>query len=81
MFAPRPSDPRRRSSASRPLIAIAVVLLVWAWVAAFITLLGGQIVAHFQRWVLEEETGESIDLESRPLRGIEEQGKPSEGAV
>jgi membrane protein len=36
-------------------IAIAVVLLVWGWVAAFITILGGEVASHFQTMVLEGE--------------------------
>ena len=34
-------------------IAIAVVLLVWGWVAALITILGGEMASHFQTMVLE----------------------------
>lgn len=39
-------------------IAIAVVLLAWGWVAAFITILGGEIASHFQTIVLE---GNAVD--------------------
>jgi len=37
-------------------IAIAVVLLAWGWVAAFITILGGEMASHFQTMVLEGKT-------------------------
>src|SRR5207249_2226442 len=62
-------------------IGVAVVLLVWAWVAAFIALFGGQIVAHFQPRALEEETPENVGPESRRSRGVGEQGKPSGDAM
>ena len=42
-------------------IAIAVVLLVWCWVAAFITILGGEIASHFQAMVLEEAPATVVD--------------------
>ena len=48
-------------------IAIAVVLLAWGWVAAFITILGGEMASHFQTMVLE---GKTMDRErdARPNR-------------
>ena len=42
-------------------IAIAVVLLAWAWVAAFITILGGETASHFQAMVLEGATAKAVD--------------------
>jgi len=42
-------------------IAIAVVLLAWAWVAAFITILGGEMASHFQAMVLEGAAAKTVD--------------------
>ena len=42
-------------------IAIAVVLLAWAWVAAFITILGGETASHFQSMVLEGVAAKTVD--------------------
>jgi membrane protein len=42
-------------------IAIAVVLLVWGWVAAFITILGGEIASHVQMMVLEGSPAGTVD--------------------
>jgi membrane protein len=42
-------------------IAIAVVLLAWAWVTAFITILGGESASHFQSMVLERAAAKTVD--------------------
>ncbi len=57
-------------------IAIAVVLLVWGWVAAFITILGGEICSHFQTMVVEGAAAKSVDRKRMHLRKVESpQGK------
>ena len=52
-------------------IAIAVVLLVWGWVAAFITILGGEIASHFQTMVLEGAAAKTIDRKRENLKKID----------
>lgn len=49
-------------------IAIAVVLLVWCWVAAFITILGGEIASHFQSMILEKSPAKAVDRKRLHLR-------------
>jgi membrane protein len=51
-------------------IAIAVVLLVWAWVAAFIAILGGEMASHFQTMVLEGAGAKTVDRKSMHLRNV-----------
>ena len=52
-------------------IAIAVVLLVWGWVAAFITILGGEIASHFQTMVLEGAGAKTVDRKRMHLRNVD----------
>jgi len=51
-------------------IAIAVVLLVWGWVAAFITILGGEMASHFQTMVLEGAGAKTVDRKRMHLRNV-----------
>jgi membrane protein len=51
-------------------IAIAVVLLVWGWVAAFITILGGEMASHFQTMVLEGAGAKTVDRKRIHLRNV-----------
>ena len=51
-------------------IAIAVVLLVWGWVAAFITILSGEIASHFQTMVLEGAGAKTVDRKRMHLRNV-----------
>jgi membrane protein len=53
-------------------IAIAVVLLVWGWVAAFITILGGEMASHFQTMVLEGAGAKTVDRKRMHLRNVKE---------
>ena len=51
-------------------IAIAVVLLVWGWVAAFITILSGEMASHFQTMVLEGAGAKTVDRKRMHLRNV-----------
>ena len=51
-------------------IAIAVVLLVWGWVAAFITILSGEMASHFQTMVLEGAGAKMVDRKRMHLRNV-----------
>ena len=51
-------------------IAIAVVLLVWGWVAAFIAILGGEMASHFQTMVLEGARAKSVDRKRMHLKNV-----------
>ena len=51
-------------------IAIAVVLLVWGWVAAFITILSGEMASHFQTMVLEGAGAKAVDRKRMHLRNV-----------
>jgi len=51
-------------------IAIAVVLLVWGWVAALITILGGEMASHFQTMVLEGAGPQSVDRKRMHLKSV-----------
>ncbi len=51
-------------------IAIAVVLLVWGWVAAFITILSGEMASHFQTMVLEGAGARTVDRKRMHLRNV-----------
>jgi membrane protein len=51
-------------------IAIAVVLLVWGWVAAFIAILGGEMASHFQTMVLEGAGAKAVDRKRMHLRNV-----------
>jgi membrane protein len=51
-------------------IAIAVVLLVWGWVAAFIAILGGEMASHFQTMVLEGAGAKSVDRKRMHLKNV-----------
>ncbi len=51
-------------------IAIAVVLLVWGWVAAFITILGGEVSSHFQTMVVEGAAAKTVDRKRMHLRKV-----------
>lgn len=51
-------------------IAIAVVLLVWGWVAAFIAILGGEFASHFQTMVLEGAGARSVDRKRMHLKNV-----------
>jgi membrane protein len=51
-------------------IAIAVVLLVWGWVAALITILGGEMASHFQTMVLEGAAPQSVDRKRMHLKSV-----------
>jgi uncharacterized BrkB/YihY/UPF0761 family membrane protein len=51
-------------------IAIAVVLLVWGWVAAFIAIFGGEIASHFQAMVLEGAGAKSVDRKRMHLKNV-----------
>lgn len=53
-------------------IAIAVVLLVWSWVAAFITILGGEISSHFQTMVIEGAPAKIVDRKRMHRKKVEE---------
>jgi membrane protein len=53
-------------------IAIAVVLLVWGWVAAFITILSGEMASHFQTMVLEGARAKTVDRKRMHLRNVKE---------
>ena len=54
-------------------IAIAVVLLVWAWVAAFIAILGGEMASHFQTMVLEGAEAKAVDRKRMHLKTVKDQ--------
>ncbi len=51
-------------------IAIAVVLLVWGWVAAFIAILGGEMASHFQTMVLEGAGAKTVDRKRMHLKNV-----------
>lgn len=54
-------------------ISISVVLLVWCWVAAFITILGGEMASHFQTMVLEGARAKDVDRKRMHLRSVQKQ--------
>jgi membrane protein len=51
-------------------IAIAVVLLAWGWVAAFIAILGGETASHFQAMVLEGAGAKTVDRKRMHLKNV-----------
>jgi membrane protein len=51
-------------------IALAVVLLAWGWVAAFIAILGGEMASHFQTMVLEGAGAKTVDRKRMHLRNV-----------
>jgi membrane protein len=56
-------------------IAIAVVLLAWAWVTAFITILGGEMASHFQAMVLDGAAAKTVDRKRMHRKSLEELDK------
>lgn len=42
-------------------LAIVIILVLWAWIVSAILLLGGEIVSHVQRMILEGQTPEEVE--------------------
>jgi membrane protein len=42
-------------------LAIVIILVLWAWIVSAILLLGGEVVSHVQRMILEGKTPEEVE--------------------
>lgn len=42
-------------------IAVAIIILFWAWIVALIALFGGEIASHYQMMILEGKSGEDVE--------------------
>jgi membrane protein len=42
-------------------LAIVIILIIWAWIVAGITIFGGEVVSHIQTIMLEREPAEDAE--------------------
>ncbi|MDQ3035667.1 MAG: YihY/virulence factor BrkB family protein [Myxococcota bacterium] len=42
-------------------LAIVIMLMVWAWIVALITLIGGEVASHYQMLIVEGMSPEDVD--------------------
>jgi membrane protein len=53
-------------------LAIVIVLLIWAWLGAFITLFGGEVASHYEQIVLEGKSFEEVEEAHEKRKGAPE---------
>lgn len=56
-------------------LAIVIILMVWAWIVAFITLFGGELASHLRMMVFEKQAPEQVEGHHKERSG---QGQPSQ---
>lgn len=54
-------------------LAVAIIIILWAWIASGILLLGGEVVSHIQEMMIEGKPLEEVEkrhLERSPLKRV-----------
>lgn len=46
-------------------VAVLVILMIWIWTTALITLFGGEVAAHFQAMLIDGRSSEDVELRHR----------------
>jgi membrane protein len=54
-------------------LAVAIIIILWAWIVSVILLLGGEVVSHIQEMMIEGKPREAVEesnLDRSPLRRV-----------